>query len=192
MIRKIVLTGGPCAGKTSVINILKVALADVAVFVDEAATLLFSNGYPTPAESWTETDYLALQWAITVRQLQMEAAAEKLACDTGRTLIICDRAPYDNTAYRCGEVVVQQLVAWDREIGYQRYALVFHLESQAAAAPDNYSNASNATRSETLAEAQALELRARKAWVGHPGWMFLSGINSIAELAAIISSRLKE
>lgn len=47
-IRKIVITGGPCGGKTTVLNALKKDFNDRAVFVPEVATMLLSGGFPAP------------------------------------------------------------------------------------------------------------------------------------------------
>lgn len=45
--KKIVLTGGPCAGKTTVLNVLKQEFAGQILVIPEAATLLLSGGFPT-------------------------------------------------------------------------------------------------------------------------------------------------
>ena len=44
--RKIVLTGGPCAGKTTMAQILSRAFHGSVVNVPESASLLFSGGFP--------------------------------------------------------------------------------------------------------------------------------------------------
>lgn len=183
MMVRVVLTGGPCAGKTSVMALLKQRLADRAVFVEEAATQLFAAGRPLPSPDWTDTDWLELQRAVTAQQLALEMLAENQALAGGRWLSISDRAPYDNTGYPMGDVAVTEQIARDPEFGHHRYHAVIHLESLATAQPERYGCMGNATRYESLAEAQALEMRAREAWAGHPNWVFLPGTKSVAELA---------
>jgi hypothetical protein len=46
---KIVITGGPCAGKSSIISMLKEEFDEV-ITVPEAATLLLSGGFPMPGK----------------------------------------------------------------------------------------------------------------------------------------------
>jgi len=191
MVRKVVLTGGPCAGKTSVMNILRAKLDDQAVFVEEAATQVFTEGQEVPVASWSPGDWMRLQRRITVRQLELEAAAVAVAEWTGREFVICDRAPCDNTAYPQGNEAVAELMSTRRADVHARYAQVFHLESLATAQPDRFSQNGNTARYETLAEAQDLELRARAAWLNHPHWVFLAGRQSVDELATSIIGQLQ-
>ncbi|MGZ3695296.1 MAG: AAA family ATPase, partial [Bdellovibrionota bacterium] len=43
---KIVLTGGPCAGKTTMVKMIEQAFPASVVGVPEAASLLFNGGFP--------------------------------------------------------------------------------------------------------------------------------------------------
>ena len=51
--RIIVLTGGPSAGKTAVQQVASEQFGDRLVLVPEAATLLFSGGFPLPVSDET-------------------------------------------------------------------------------------------------------------------------------------------
>ena len=44
--KKIVLTGGPCAGKTTLTQVIAKAFPKHIVIVPESASLLFSGGFP--------------------------------------------------------------------------------------------------------------------------------------------------
>jgi dephospho-CoA kinase len=46
MTAKIVLTGGPCAGKTSCLRAIRAEFGEQVVTVPEVATLLLNNGFP--------------------------------------------------------------------------------------------------------------------------------------------------
>ena len=47
-IRKVVLTGGPAAGKTAIADVLSRQLEKRICVVPESATILFKGGFPRP------------------------------------------------------------------------------------------------------------------------------------------------
>lgn len=189
--RFVVLTGGPCSGKTSVMKLLDEALGDEAIFVPEAWTQLIGEGYPLPDGSWTERDWYERQVLVIRRQLALEDEALRAAAQSATRHIICDRAPFDSVAYPEGARVVREVFGGRRE-AIRRYRTVIHLESLATARPAEYSLSSNGARYESLEEAQALELRAREAWRFHPCWHFLPGRHSVQELARLAARLISE
>ena len=48
MLRRVVITGGPCGGKTLCSAAVKQALGDDAILVPEASTLVMASGFPPP------------------------------------------------------------------------------------------------------------------------------------------------
>ena len=98
---RIVLTGGPCAGKTTCLVRLSEWLESLGlrVFrVPEAATILMSGGASPaglPAEHFLrfETDLIRLLMAIE------DTFADLSASSTQRSIIICDRGTMDAAAY---------------------------------------------------------------------------------------------
>lgn len=177
MLRTVVITGGPCAGKTTVLARLTEALKDEAVFVPEAATMLFELGDMTPDACWQAFQWYRLQLIVTRLQLQLEAEARSRAAREGKTFLICDRAPFDNRAYPMGWDAVSELLGTNEQEGYERYDLVVHLESLATADPDRFGAGGNSLRYESLEEARDLERRARNAWLRHPNWHLAGGNN---------------
>lgn len=53
--KKIVITGGPCAGKTSVLDFLGRAHSDQFVIISEAATILLKGGFHL-CDFWLEDE----------------------------------------------------------------------------------------------------------------------------------------
>ena len=94
---KIVLTGGPCAGKTTALEKLSSYLRErgFRVYtVPEAATLLFSNGADLSGGA------LEFQKAVLETQMSLEDTFERMALSTGeKSVLLCDRGTCDGKAY---------------------------------------------------------------------------------------------
>lgn len=95
---RVVLTGGPCGGKTTALAKLKERLEEfgfLVVTVPEVATLLFSGGVPLPHD---EASGFAFQKHLLRLQRELEDAITALARGTGRrALVVCDRGLMDGT-----------------------------------------------------------------------------------------------
>lgn len=178
-IRRIVLTGGPCAGKTTALVRVTECFTQLGykVFcVPEVPTLVTQAGwnYMSPNRAF----YLEGERTILRLQLDFEDSIMRLA-ETVATeqpcVIICDRGLLDISAYITPDLW-QQLVA---EAGYtvaalrQRYDAVLHLVTAADGAEQFYTTANNAQRYESatpegLALARTLDRKVLDAWAGHP------------------------
>ena len=182
--KTIVITGGPCSGKTSAISILRERLAQAgvpAVFVAEAGTDLILAG-TTPD---TLGSMAAFQTQVAALQVEREAnAKEQARCmeanpttspTNAEVLIICDRGICDGAAYVGPEEYLQVLHdnKLDANTVMDRYDAVFCLESTAKLATGAYTTANNTARSETPEEAAALDDRTSKAWEQHPHFYFI-------------------
>ena len=140
-ITKIVITGGPCAGKTTAMSWIQNAFAKLGyavLFVDETATQLISGG----AAPWRSTSNRDFQW----RLIQLQQAKEEAFGEIGqilkedKILIVCDRAVMDNCAY-----MTEQEFGWIlKQMGTSKIALrdhydaVFHLVTAAKGAKKYY------------------------------------------------------
>ena len=98
-ITKIVITGGPCAGKTTAMSWVQNAFTQKGyrvLFVPETATELI-NGGVAPWTCGSSTDFqknlLSLQ---LVKEKVFEAAARTM--DAEKILMVCDRGALDNKA----------------------------------------------------------------------------------------------
>ena len=165
----IAISGGPCAGKTSAIALLRERLAHIdipVVFVDEAATDLINAGIAP----WTCTSMLEFQTHIMALQLKREREARARFTDNDNALIICDRGICDGRAYVTAEDYQRALEAngLTHEQALARYDAVFLLESIAKDDPEAYTVENNDARMEELDEAIQVGERVIDAWSEHP------------------------
>lgn len=165
----IVITGGPCAGKTSALAALQERFARdgvPAVFVPEAATDLILSGIAP----WTCDSMLTFQTQVMALQVKREIKALQEAEALGPdALIVCDRGICDSHAYLTDDDYHQALQdnGLSESLALARYDAVFHLQSIAIANPAAYTNANNEARFENAEEAVAADARTQAAWKGH-------------------------
>ncbi len=171
VITKIVITGGPCAGKTTALSWIQNAFTQEGyrvLFVPETATELIGGGV-APWTCGSNVDYQKCQVKL---QLEKEAifhqAAGTMSCD--KILIVCDRGAMDNRAYMTELEFQEVLRAVEKTEVELRdsYDAVFHLTTAAKGALSAYTLANNAARTETPEEATALDDKLLSAWTGHP------------------------
>ena len=176
---KIVITGGPCAGKTSIIERLKVDFDGIASFVPESATILLEGGYPAPPEDSAkrETWLSELQAVVGTLQLQLEAMVLRNAVSADHSLIILDRSLGDLPAYhpRGYEAVMYQLKAHDTTTLRDRYHHILHLHPLANMRAELYGKVGNASRYETREQAVKIDRRIR----GSNEWLAMNGFYDV-------------
>ena len=172
-ITKIVLTGGPCAGKTTAMSWIQNAFTDRGyrvLFIPETATELISGGI-APWTCGSNLDYQCCQMHLQAAKEEAFLAAANTMSDD-KILIVCDRGTMDNKAYMT-EAEFQTLLSriGSTEIELRDcYDAVFHLVSAAKGAPEIYkkNKESNPARTESVEEAVAMDDRLISAWTGHP------------------------
>jgi len=168
---KIVLTGGPCAGKTTAMSWIQSNLTKLGytvLFVPETATELITGGV-APWTCATNTEYQKCQMKLQMEKEKVfEQAAASMPGEKG--IIVCDRGALDNKAYMTDEEFAQVLQAMGlNEVELRDgYDAVFHLVTAAKGAEKFYTNANNAARTETVEQAAALDDKLIGAWTGHP------------------------
>lgn len=171
-ITKIVLTGGPCAGKTTAQSWIQKEFGEKGrgysvIFVQETATELITAGV-SPGTCRMPLDF---QKNLIRLQKDKEAVFEQAAeaMKTDKVLIVCDRGILDNKAYMSTaefDSIMEELGSSEIEERDQ-YDGVFHLVTAAKGATEAY-NLDNPARTETLDEAIALDDKLIAAWTGHP------------------------
>lgn len=175
--KKLVLTGGPCAGKTTAKNRILQKLAEwgfPAIFVPEVATQIIEAGLDP--RKLNKRQKRAFETLIIKTQMrdEDEKYGVALTIKGGRgPVMLCDRGCMDVAAY-----VNQQEFSsilrenrWDRVmLRDKRYDAVFHLVT-AADGKAKFYNLDNPARHETPAQARQLDRRVREAWLGHPHLM---------------------
>lgn len=173
-ITKIVLTGGPAAGKTTLISrILKEFKQEDGwrvITIPETATDLISGFGIKPFGGCMSM--LAFQDFVIADQIHKE----KLALDAAEIvpeeniLIIYDRALMDDKAYITDEEFAATLAKFDgrtEKSVLAGYDAVLHLVTCAKGAEFAY-DLGNAARTESLESAREMDDRTLRAWRGHP------------------------
>jgi len=169
-INKIVLTGGPCGGKSTALSRIEqvyTAMGYKVIFVSETATELITGGIAP----WLIKN-IDFQTSLLSMQLFREKTYEKLArkLSDEKVLIVCDRGALDNKAYMSDDEFSKVLAALNtNEIDLRdHYDAVFHLVSAADGAAKFYTTANNEARTETIEQAVSLDRSLIAAWTGHP------------------------
>ena len=177
--QKIVLTGGPCAGKTTALARLSEFLRSrqFNVFVvPEAATMLWSGGASVDMLG-SAGNRIAFQSALMNIQIALEdqfsACARMESARTGRpSIVICDRGLLDGKAYMDAGEWARMLsindIANDVPLRDARYHAVLHMVTAAKGAEAFYTLENNLTRTEDVATAASLDDRLQRCWSGHP------------------------
>ena len=157
-VKRIVLTGGPGAGKTAVLASLEQSLCRHLRVLPESASIVFGGGFPRDESPIARR---AAQRAIYFMQHELETASM-----TGDVAIaLCDRGTVDGIAYwpGPGSLWTEVGTTLDRELA--RYSAVIHLRTPPLAMGYDHSNP---LRIESAVEAHAIDERIAGAWAAHP------------------------
>lgn len=190
IIKKIVVTGGPCAGKTTAMGWIKEAFTDhdyTVLFVPETATELITGGV-APWTCGTNAEYQECQVELQLTKERLFVQAAK-TMPGRKILIVCDRGAMDNWAYMNDEEAEQVLrhLNTTTDALLSRYDAVFHLDTAARGIQNAYTLANNGARIETPAQAVALDDRTRAAWQAHPYRRIIhSGEDFVAKMRSLI------
>ncbi len=156
--RRIVLTGGPGAGKTAVLELVRQYFCAHVTVLPEAAGIVFGGGFPRePSESGRR----AAQRAIFYVQRELERAAD----GSNAAIVVCDRGTVDGVAYWPGPDDLFAAVGETLSAQLERYDAVIHLRSPALALGYNHDNP---LRIESPQEAAQIDERIATAWSTHP------------------------
>ena len=198
-ITKIVITGGPCAGKTTAMSWIQsnfTKMGYTVLFVPETATELITGGV-APWTCGSNVEYQKCQMKL---QLEKEKIFEQgaISMPVEKVLIVCDRGALDNKAYMTNldfSCVLEALGCNEVELR-DNYDAVFHLVTAAKGAEQFYTTANNAARTETVEQAAALDDKLIAAWTGHPHLRIIDNAtdfeDKLKRLIAEISSFLGE
>lgn len=197
-IKRIVLTGGPCAGKTSALVRVIEYFSNLGykVFtIPEVPTMFTQAGmnYLTDNKDFFyegEKATLEIQLALEDRFMRMAETQE------GPCVVVCDRGTMDISAYMKPELwqTITSAIGTNSQELRNRYDAVLHLVSAADGAEQFYTTSNNAQRLEQADEAglrvaRALDKKVIKAWTGHP---HLRVINNNVDFEQKLNRVLKE
>lgn len=192
-IYRIVLTGGPCAGKTTAIHKLKEHFSDKysVLCVPESSTELMSGGV-LPSNFKKTIDYMTCQTELQLlkESIYEKAAQELLLIRSKDVIILYDRGIMDIKAYMNDDdfnVMLSRVKISPDDI-LSRYKSVFHLVSTAVEAPELYTSSNNEIRKETVNEAAVIDKKTYDAWQEHKDLVLIEGKNGFDQkLRSLIS-----
>lgn len=167
---KIVITGGPCGGKSTAMSWIQNAFTTMGytvLFVPETATELISGGV-APWTCGSNGEYQKCQMRL---QLEKEKVFEQGArtMNVDKILMVCDRGALDNKVYM-NDVEYQAVLDFlhTNEIELRdSYDAVFHLVTAAKGAAEFYTLSNNAARTESVEQAIAMDDKFIHCWTGH-------------------------
>ena len=158
--KMIVITGGPGAGKTAVLEIIRKELCEHVVIMPEAASIVFGGGFWRLDSACAK---MCSQRAILHVQQQMEAL---IIGEKRWPVVLCDRGILDGLAYWSGtEADFFEEARSSLAAEYARYHAVIHLKVPSEALGYNHSNP---LRVESAAQAAQIDRRIAALWSGHP------------------------
>lgn len=171
----VVLTGGPGAGKTAVLEMAKKRFGLETAVLPEAASMIFSGGFwRLPSASAK----MAAQRAIYGVQVEME----RLVVEEKRWLRgLCDRGTLDGLAYwPAKEALFWEQIGTTKKKEFRKYAAVIHMRTPEADGGYNYQNT---LRVETPEQARLIDERIGEIWAGHSNYIEIPNYPNFLEKA---------
>lgn len=183
----IVLTGGPGAGKTAILEMAKKTICEEIAFLPEAASIVFGGGF------WRLPSISAKRCAQTaIYGIQREM--EKMVIAEEKWQIgICDRGSLDGLAYwPLSEESFWEMNQSSLKNEYLKYRAVIHLRTPSANL--GYNN-QNPLRTENATEARKIDDRIFQIWKDHPEYNSIESSESFitkAQKAMMLITKYKE
>jgi len=184
--REIVLTGGPCSGKTTAKSWLTRYFGEQGIRVlqpDEIATQVISSGlddFMTRDDSvFQAVESTILDLHLTTRN-SYRKIAEAFAPEP--VLIVYDRAEGDLRSYVGDDYWDCLAKKHGLDGGFQSYSYdtVIHLVSAATGAEEHYTLENNSARRESIEEAALRDKRTLECWLGHPNLKIIDNSTDFA------------
>lgn len=163
-VKRIVITGGPGAGKTAVLELARRDLCRHVEVLPESARIVFGGGFPRRSD---DVGLRSAQRAI----FHVQDELERMATESAATAtLLCDRGTLDGLAYWPGtwEAYFAEL-GTSMETELARYAAVIHLRVPDSA--NGYRN--DDLRRESQRQAGEIDTRLVEVWAAHPRRVFV-------------------
>lgn len=180
----VVVTGGPGAGKTAVLELARRTLCEHVVVLPEAAGIVYGGGFPRRPSDAGRRAVQRVIWQ-TERQLEWLEQTEPRA-----GLVLCDRATVDGLAYWPG--APEELLAemgTDLATEFARYDAVVHMRTPDRAHGYNHDNP---LRTEDSRTARAIDDRILELWDDFPRRVVIDEHDDFAEKADQALAAIRE
>lgn len=183
-ISKIVITGGPCAGKTTGLSYLEQELTKMGykvIFICESATEIILSGLNKGScKNNLEFEKNIISLQLNKEKLYMDYC-KNLPYDN--VLLVCDRGVMDCKSYMTDEEFNQALIDlnYDEIQLRDNYDAVFHLVTAAKGAEHAYTTANNNARQENLEQAKIADDTLINVWTGHPHFRVIDNSTSFED-----------
>lgn len=186
----IVLTGGPCSGKSSVMSLLKQDFGDIVHCVPEVASIVIAQvGVSPPVDH--PVAHRRFQRAVARIQRDFEAISEVQAIRDGKKALLLDRGVLDIAAYLPNGVMeLVDICGTTPGHEYGRYDEVLCLQMP----PEHVYEAecrNNPARRENYELARQLGQRVTEAWCGHPTCHLIESGDSWEAKVARVRTKLE-
>ena len=160
--RLVVITGGPGAGKTALLEMAKNVFCEHVAILPESASIVFGGGFwRLPSTSAK----MAAQSAIYHTQVEME---NLVVGEKKWAVGLCDRGTLDGLAYwPKDESAFWEMSRSQASLEYQKYSAVIHLHSPTDLLGYNQQNP---LRIENAIQANEIDEKIARAWAGHPNY----------------------
>ena len=176
------LTGGPGAGKTAVLELVKHSFCAHVMVLPESAGIVFGGGFPRRPDI---TASQSAQRAIFYVQRELENAAES----QNPAIILCDRGTIDGGAYWIGKPDLWTSVGSSLQAQLSRYAAVIHM--RVPRTEEGYNNA-NPLRVETAEQAAKIDRKIAELWARHPNRYVIDPQETFIAKASKVLTVLKD
>ena len=180
--RRVVLTGGPGAGTTAVLELIRLFFCEHVRTLPEAAGIVFGGGFP-------RSDVAALRQAAQRAIYHIQRELEAVADADNAAVVLCDRGTVDCAAYWTGPGDLYSAVTSTPALEMARYDAVIHLRTPTSR---RAYNRDNPLRLESLEEAAVIDARIAAEWAAHPRRLVIEPTEDFLHKAARALSLLRE
>ena len=198
-IKTVVLTGGPCAGKTTLMEKFRNEVDSIpkvkVFFAKEAATLLKQSGinFVDAGADDTFQRMIINQQLIAERIARITAEKFAAAHPDYKIIIICDRGIMDGEAYFEDKNEFMRLLAdfeLTKKTVYKRYDMILFLRSAAGGTTEFYTTMDGTPRDETPEQAIDLDTGVYNAWCEHTNFSSVENSFKFYEKLDVAISRI--
>jgi predicted ATPase len=179
--KRIVLTGGPGAGKTAVLELVRQEFCAHVQVLPEAAGIVFGGGFP---RTGSPDRLRGAQRAIFFVQRELESIGDA----DNPAVVLCDRGTVDGAAYWPGPESFWDAVGTTQQREMTRYDVVIHLRTPTI---DGGYNNGNPLRTESASAAAEIDQRLLRTWQAHPHRFIVPSSQDFLEKATHVVEILK-